>query len=86
MRWKQHKPEQIVEKLDRVAKAVKRGSKLAEVIKAEGICEATYFRWRALYGGLKPAQLARYRDLEVENARLRKLLDDIESSDQLLRA
>lgn len=80
MRWKQHKPEEIVAKLARVAKAIKKGAKLAEVVKTEGICEATYFRWRSLYGSLSPSQLSHYKKLEIENARLRRLLEDIEPS------
>ena len=78
MKWKKHSPEEIVGKLARVRAAAESGVQMAEAIKAAGISEATYFRWRAQYGSLRVAQLEQLKRLELENARLRKALDELD--------
>jgi putative transposase len=78
MRWKKHSPEEIVTKLSRVASATKSGVPIDVAADAVGICPSTYFRWRSLYGSLSPEQLHRLQQLERENARLRRVLEDIE--------
>lgn len=83
MRWKKHTPEEITAKLERIAKALKRGVALASAAEAEGICESTYFRWRSLYGSLSPLQVQRYKQLELENARLRRLLEEFDPGQAL---
>jgi putative transposase len=47
---------------------------LAQVCKKIGICEQTYYRWRKEYGGLRLGQAKHLRELERENARLKKLV------------
>lgn len=79
MHWKQHTPEEIVRKLERIRVGVAKGATLAQATNAEFISESTYFRWRGLYGGLTIGQMHRLKELEVENARLRRILDDLES-------
>ncbi len=83
MRWKKHTPEEIAVKLERIAKALKRGETLESAAEAEGICESTYFRWRNLYGSLSPLQVRRYKELESENARLRRLLEEFDPQQAL---
>lgn len=83
MRWKKHTPEEIATKLESIAKALKRGVALESAAEAEGICESTYFRWRSLYGSLSPLQVRRYKALELENARLRRLLDEFDPQQAL---
>ena len=78
MQWKKHTPEQIVAKITRVRAATESGVPLADAIKAAAISEATYFRWRAQYGSLNVVQLQTLKRLEIENARLRKALDELE--------
>jgi hypothetical protein len=78
MKWKKHSPEQIVEKLARVRAAVGDGALLADAVQAIGVSEATYFRWRVLYGTLSLNQLHFIKRLELENARLRRALEDLE--------
>ncbi|MEQ1619368.1 MAG: transposase [Terricaulis sp.] len=79
MQWKQHNPEEVVYKLERVRAAMAKGASLIEAIAHEDISESTYFRWKAQYGGLTPVQMRRLKELELENARLRRLLVDLEA-------
>jgi transposase-like protein len=50
---------------------------VVEAIRSIGITEVTYYRWRQEYGGLKSDQVKRLKDLETENARLRKVVSDL---------
>jgi hypothetical protein len=50
---------------------------MAEAIRAIAVTEATYYRWKAEYGGLKLDQVRRLKELEVENARLKKAVADL---------
>ena len=50
---------------------------MPEVVKAIGISEVSYYRWRKEYGGLKVSQAKRLKDLERENARLRRAVSDL---------
>jgi putative transposase len=78
MKWKKHTPEEIVGKLARVRAAVESGAALADAISVAGVSEATYFRWRAQYGSLSADQLQVLKRLELENARLRRALNELE--------
>ncbi len=53
------------------------GKKVPEVVKALGIHEVTYYRWRKEYGGLSVSQAKRLKELERENARLRRAVSDL---------
>ena len=53
------------------------GRSIADAVRQVSISEQTYFRWRAEYGGMKTDQLKRLRELELENARLRKAVSDL---------
>lgn len=79
MHWKQHNQEEIVSKLERVRAAIAEGAPLAEAIAGEKVSESTYFRWKSQYGGLTIDQLRHMKKLELENARLRQILVDLES-------
>ncbi|CAO4150422.1 IS3 family ISMex5 transposase ORF A [Methylorubrum thiocyanatum] len=74
---KRHKPEDVVAKLRQVDVLVSQGQSVAEAIRAIGVTEVTYYRWRKEYGGLKSDQVRRMKDLEVENQRLRKAIADL---------
>ena len=74
---KRHKPEEIVAKLRQVEVLTAQGKTIAEAVKTIAVTETTYFRWRAEYGGLKSDQVKRLKDLETENARLRKAVSDL---------
>jgi len=74
---KRHKPEEIVAKLRQVEVLTTQGQTVAEAIRSIGVTEVTYYRWRQEYGGLKSDQVKRLKDLEQENARLRKAVSDL---------
>ncbi len=74
---KQHKPEEVVAKLRQVEVLVGQGKVVAEAVRAIGVTEATYYRWRAEYGGLKLDQVRRLKQLEQENGRLRRAVSDL---------
>ncbi|ULO23758.1 IS3 family transposase [Methylocystis sp. SB2] len=74
---KRHKPEEIVTKLRQVDVLTTQGQSIAEAIRSIGVTEVTYYRWRQEYGGLKSDQVKRLKDLEQENARLRKAVSDL---------
>ena len=74
---KQHKPEEVVAKLRQVEVLVGQGKATVEAVRAIGVTEATYYRWRAEYGGLKLDQVRRLKQLEQENGRLRRAVSDL---------
>ena len=71
---KRHSPEQIVRKLRQAEGKLAAGSSLPEVAGDLGISEATFHRWRKRYWGMSSSEAKRLKDLEKENARLKKLL------------
>lgn len=66
--------EQIIANLREAEVELAKGAKTPEVCRKLGISENTYYRWRKEYGGLKVDQARRLKELERENARLKKLL------------
>ena len=74
---KKHTAEEIVAKLRQVDVLVSQGQSVAEAIRAIGVTEVTYYRWRKEYGGLKTDQARRMKDLEKENLRLRRAVSDL---------
>ena len=74
---KAHTPEEIVAKLRQVEVLVGQGKSVAEAVRAIGVTEPTFYRWRAEFGGLKLDQVKRLKELERENARLRKAVSDL---------
>jgi putative transposase len=77
MARKRYKPEEIVAKLRQVDVLTSQGASVADAIRQIGVSEVTYYRWRQEYGGLKSDQVKRLKDLETENARLRKAVSDL---------
>jgi transposase-like protein len=76
-RKKAHTPEEIVAKLRQAEVLVGQGKTVAEAVRAIGVTEPTYYRWRTEFGGLKLDQVKRLKELERENARLRKAVSDL---------
>ena len=74
---KHHKPEEIVAKLRQVDVLTSQGKSVADAIRAIGVTEVTYYRWRQEYGGLRSNQVRRMKDLEAENTRLRRAVSDL---------
>ena len=80
-----HTPEQIIAKLREAEVKTAKGTALAQVCKDLAITEQTYYRWRKEYGGMKLDQARRLRQLEGENARLKRLLADAELDKAILK-
>jgi transposase len=74
---RKHKPEEIVAKLRQVDVLTGQGKSIVDAVKSIGVTETTYFRWRAEYGGMKSDQVKRLKELELENARLRRAVSDL---------
>ncbi len=74
---KRYKPEEIVTKLRQVDVLPSQGQSVAEAIRQIGVTEVTYYRWRQEFGGLKGDQVRRMKELEQENARLRRAVSDL---------
>jgi transposase-like protein len=74
---KRHKPEEIVAKLRQVDVLVSQGKSVADSVRDIGVTEVTYYRWRQEFGGLKSDQVKRMKDIEAENARLRRAVADL---------
>ena len=60
------------------------GTSVEEVCRKMGISQATFFRWKKVYGGLMPSEVRRLKQLEEENVRLRKLLADLTLDKEML--
>ena len=72
MSKKRHKPEEILAKLRQVEVLTAQGRTVAEAIRSIGVTEVTFYWWRQEYGGLRGDQVKRLKELEAENARLRR--------------
>ena len=76
MSRKRHTSEQIIHKLREAEVELAKGEPMKVVCKKIGVTEQTYYRWRKEYGGLRLDQAKRLREMEKENARLKKLVAD----------
>jgi transposase-like protein len=74
MKKKRHTPEQIVKKLRIASEELARGTSIEEVCRKLEVSVATYHRWNKEYGGAKMETVKRLKELEKENARLKKLV------------
>ena len=77
MPQKRYRPEEIIAKLREAEVLLGQGKKVPQVVKALGISEVTYYRWRKEYGGMDVSQAKRLKELERENARLRQAVSDL---------
>ena len=70
------KPEQIIHMLREAEIKLAGGKRIGEVCRELGISEQSYYRWRKEYGGMQVSQAKKLKDLERENAQLKKLVAD----------
>jgi len=77
MAKKRYKAEDIIHKLREADVLLAQGKTVADVCRALGVTDVTYYRWRKEFGGLKIEQAKRLKELEQENARLRKAVSDL---------
>ena len=82
---RRHTPEQIVRKLREADRMLAEGTELPEVCKGLEVSEATYHCWRAQFGGMKADDVKRLKELERENAQLKRLVADKELENLALR-
>jgi transposase-like protein len=82
---RRHTPEQIVRKLREADRLLAEGTAVPEVCKALEVSEQTYHRWRAQYGAMKADDVKRLKELERENAQLKRLVADKELENLALR-
>lgn len=61
------------------------GTSVSEVSRKMGIAEATFYRWKQLYGGLMPSEVKKLRQLEEENGRLRRIVADLTLDKEMLQ-
>jgi|TARA_B100002003_G_C13645197_1_gene328769 transposase-like protein len=77
--------EQIINKLREAEILLSQGSTIGEASKKIGVTEQTYYRWRKEYGGMRVEQARRLKELEKENARLKKLVADLSLDNSILK-
>ena len=82
---KSYTPEQIINRLREAEIHINQGIPIAEASRKIGITEQTYYRWRREYGGLRIEQARKLKNLEKENARLKKLVADISLDNAILK-
>ena len=85
MPQKINKAEQIVHKLREAEVELSKGNTIGRVCRKLGFTEQTYYRWRKKYGGLKVEQARRFKELEAENARLKKLVAELSLDKEILK-
>ncbi len=85
MSRKRFTPEQIIAMLREAEVLLCQGAQAAEVWRKLGVSEQTYYRWRKEYQGMRVDQAKRLKELEQENARLKKLVADLSLDNAILK-
>ena len=85
MSKRKYKAEEIIGKLREVELLTNQGHSLVSAIRQIEVSEQTYYRWRKQYGGLKLEQAKKFKELEVENARLKKLVAELSLDNAVLK-
>jgi putative transposase len=85
MKRKRHSPEQIIRKLREAERLLAEGKPVPEVCQKLQVGEQTYYRWRHQYGSMQAPEAKRLKELEHENARLKKLVADLSLDKQILQ-
>lgn len=80
-----HTAEQIIAKLREAEVQLGKGIPMGEVLRQLAISDATYYKWRKEYGGLRVDQAKRLKELEQENSRLRKVVSDVLIDNAILK-
>jgi transposase-like protein len=85
MAKRRYTAEEIVTVLRQVEVAIANGKTTSQACRDGGITEQTYYRWRKEYGGLKLEQARRFKELEKENSRLKRLVAELSLEKQILQ-
>jgi putative transposase len=78
-------PEQIINKLREAEVHINQGMSISEASRRIGVTQQTYYRWRKEYGGLRIEQAKKLKNLEKENAQLKKLVADLSLDNAILK-
>ena len=76
----------LEEQIIGILKEAEAGTPVTELCRKYGISDATYYNWKARYGGMTPSEMKRLRQLENENRRLKQLVADLTLDNQALKA
>ncbi len=82
---KRYKAAEIVMKLREIELSINKGLDVVKACREAGISDQSYYRWRKEYGGMKMDQAKRYKELEQENVRLKKLVADLSLDNAMLK-
>ncbi len=85
MAKKRHTAEQIISKLREAEILLAKDMKMPQVCRKIGITEQTYYRWRKEYGGVRTDQVKLLKELEKENARLKRVVADLTLDNAILK-
>jgi len=85
MKRRRHTPEQVIRKLREAERLLGEGKTIPEAAKELGISEQTYHRWRNRYGGMRANDAKRLKELERENAQLKRIVADQVLENQALK-
>ena len=85
MAKKRHTAEQIISKLREAEVLLSKGTEMPQVSRKLGVTEQTYYRWRKEYGGVRTDQVKRFKELEKENVRLKKVVADLTLDNAILK-
>jgi putative transposase len=85
MKRTRHTPEQVINKLREADAMLSSGRSMAQVLQHLGVSEQTFHRWRNQYGSMKSEEAKRLKELEVENARLKRLVAEKELDISILK-
>jgi transposase-like protein len=72
-------------KLREIELSINKGMDVVKACREAGISDQSYYRWRKEYGGMKMDQAKRYKELEQENVRLKKLVADLSLDNAMLK-
>ena len=81
MKRKQSTEEQIIT----ILKEAEAGAKVGDLLRRHGIAEGTYYRWKAKYGGMDASLMARMKELEAKNNRLKKMYADVQLQNDVIK-
>ena len=85
MSKKRHTAEAIIAKLREADVLQSKGMAMGEIMRQLEVSDATYYKWRKEYGGLRVDQAKRFKELEQENGRLRKIISDLSIDNSILK-
>jgi transposase-like protein len=85
MKKRGYAAEQIIGKLREAEVLLSQGSTVGEASRKLGVTEQTYYRWRREYGGMRLDQARRFKELEKENGRLKRLVADLTLDNAILK-